>query len=71
MLGAVGRLLPEAPPGDEADASRGMELTHPLAPSALTAFTNRAARRNNEYGGAPRPSREHARAAGLEDGTGH
>lgn len=78
VLGMVNRLLPSASdterPGrgrpvseeDRPAPARGMELAHPLAPSFLTALSTRAARRNNEYGGTPRPSREHARRAGLE-----
>lgn len=47
------------------DAARGMELAHSLAPSPLTILTDRAAKRNNEYGGSPRPSAQHAQQAGL------
>lgn len=66
-LGTMKRLLPSDPRAEpSADESvRGMKLSHPLAPSPLTALTNRAARRNNAYGGKLEPSREHARKAGL------
>lgn len=70
-LGMAGRLLPPpelAPTRGGATGgagTRGMKLAHPLAPSALTALGNRAARRNNEYGGTPEPSPEHAHKAGL------
>lgn len=71
VLETVGRVLPATDPAgahsdDTRDAGiRGMKLAHPLAPSVLTALGNRAARRNNEYGGTPEPSPEHAHQAGL------
>lgn len=64
-LSLVARLLPRAVSGDTR-AMRGMDLATPLSPSPLTALMNRAARRNNEYGGRPQPSPRHARQAGLE-----
>ncbi len=64
LIGLGGRLLPGAPEAVD-EAVRGMKLAHPLAPSRLTALATRAARRNNEYGGEPRPSPAHARQAGL------
>lgn len=69
-MGIVNRLLPRGDePGEEGrdgrEAVRGMELAHPLVPSPLTTLMNRAARKNNEYGGRPRPSPAHARAAGV------
>ncbi|HEV2147077.1 MAG TPA: SDR family NAD(P)-dependent oxidoreductase [Longimicrobiaceae bacterium] len=63
LLGGVARLLPE--PGGAGGEVRGMELATPVSPSPLTALMNRAARENNEYGGAPEPSPEHARRVGL------
>jgi hypothetical protein len=42
-----------------------MRLTHPLAPSALTVLMNRAALRNNEFGGNVAPASAHARRIGL------
>lgn len=63
VFGMVNRLLPDA---DGATGSaRGMELATPLSPSPVTAMMNRAARRNNEYGGTAKPSAEHAEQAGL------
>ncbi len=75
--GWAGAMLPPAPEGADGErleedepegegAVRGMKLAHPLAPSPLTALANRAARRNNEYGGRPRPAPDHARKAGLD-----
>jgi NAD(P)-dependent dehydrogenase (short-subunit alcohol dehydrogenase family) len=61
-LGLVAGLLPG---GADRTRHRGMHLSSPLAPSPLTALMNRAARRNNEYGGVPRPSAEHADQADL------
>jgi NAD(P)-dependent dehydrogenase (short-subunit alcohol dehydrogenase family) len=60
------RALPENAPGG-AEAVRGMKLSTPASPSPATALMNRAARENNEYGGRPRPSPEHARGAGLRE----
>lgn len=64
LLGVMNRLLPDA--GD-ADGSmvRGMELATAVSPSPLTGMMNRAARQNNEFGGAPRPSPAHAAQVGL------
>lgn len=63
-LGLVNRLLPRHVPGAELEA-RGMKLSTPASPSPATALMNRAARENNEYGGTPRPSPDHAERAGL------
>ena len=63
-LGVADRLLPDAE-GARGGTARGMELSSPVSPSSLTAMMNRAAKRNNEYGGAPRPTPEHAEQAGL------
>ena len=65
-LGLVNHFLPEST-GQDGNV-RGMRLATAAAPSAVTALMNRAARKNNEYGGRPRPSAEHARKAGLADG---
>lgn len=45
----------------------GMKLATPASPSRATTLSDRAARRNNEYGGEPRPSSRHARQAGLRE----
>jgi NAD(P)-dependent dehydrogenase (short-subunit alcohol dehydrogenase family) len=64
LMGLVNRwVLPE---GHQAGRSRGMELDTALAPSPLTALMNRAAIENNEFGGRPRPSPEHAASIGLD-----
>ena len=67
VLGLVNRLLPESD-GSGSAAVRGMRLATPASPSPLTGLMNRAARANNEYGGRPDPSPEHARQAGLSQG---
>lgn len=84
LLGLAGRLLPGTPMPEGAapaepskgrphpdDAVLGMKLAHPLAPSPLTALATRAGRRNNEYGGTPRPAPAHARQAGLPAESAH
>jgi NAD(P)-dependent dehydrogenase (short-subunit alcohol dehydrogenase family) len=63
VLALVNRLLPEA--GGPTQQQRGMELSTALAPSAVTAPMNRAAREFNQFGGEPRPSPEHAEKIGL------
>lgn len=63
-LGLANRLLPDA--DGVTGAARGMELATPLSPSPVTGMMNRAARRNNEYGGTPSPSERHAQQAGVE-----
>jgi NAD(P)-dependent dehydrogenase (short-subunit alcohol dehydrogenase family) len=68
-LGVVNRVLPDAG-GGGTEQVRGMHLATPLSPSPLTALMNRAARRNNEYGGTPVPSPEHAEQAGLTTESG-
>jgi len=50
LLGRVSRLLPSAQGGTERNV-RGMELATALSPSPATALLNRAARRNNQFGG--------------------
>lgn len=65
LLALGNRLLPT---GEDAEEKRGMSLSTPAAPSPLTALMNRAARRNNEFEGTPRPSAEHARKIGLNGG---
>jgi NAD(P)-dependent dehydrogenase (short-subunit alcohol dehydrogenase family) len=65
FLGLINRALPD---GTDVEETKGMHLNTALAPSPLTALLNRAARRNNEFGGTPRPSAEHARKVGLDDG---
>lgn len=67
-MGWATRLLPE-PGGIGKEERRGMDLATNLAPSRLTWLSNRAARRNNEYGGAYRPKREHARGVGMTNGA--
>jgi NAD(P)-dependent dehydrogenase (short-subunit alcohol dehydrogenase family) len=64
LLGLVNRLLPD---GTDSAERRGMHLATSLAPSPLTALMNRAARRNNEFGGRERPTSEHAEQIGLEE----
>jgi NAD(P)-dependent dehydrogenase (short-subunit alcohol dehydrogenase family) len=66
LLGLVNRVLPEGAPGDE-ESVRGMQLATAASPSPLTAMMNRAARENNEYGGRPEPSPEHAEQVGLTE----
>lgn len=63
LLGLFNRRLPTAsgPTGQEL----GMKLATPISPSPLTAMMNRAARRNNQYGGRPKPSPRHAEQAGM------
>lgn len=63
LLGLVNRVLPHD--ADSAEA-RGMKLATPVSPSPVTELMNRAARENNEYGGRPQPSPEHAEQVGLE-----
>ncbi|HET9986368.1 MAG TPA: SDR family oxidoreductase [Longimicrobiales bacterium] len=65
-LAVVNRILP-GPEGGRPEARRGMQLATRLSPSPLTILMNRAARRNNEFGGAARPARAHARKIGLEE----
>lgn len=65
LLGVVNRLLPGNTSSGR-KAIRGMKLATPASPSVLTTLMNRAARANNEYGGRPRPSPDHARQAGLK-----
>ncbi len=64
-LGVANRALPSAPDGN-GRTRRGMQLDTRWAPSRLTGPMNRAAVRNNEYGGTPRPSPDHARSVGLD-----
>lgn len=64
LLGVVNRLLP-SPAADGDQRVRGMRLATPISPSPATVLMNRAARANNEYGGRPDPSPEHARGVGL------
>jgi NAD(P)-dependent dehydrogenase (short-subunit alcohol dehydrogenase family) len=64
LLGLVHRLLPS---GTSRFEERGMHLSTPLSPSPLTVLMNRAARENNEFGGFPGPTPEHARKVGLEE----
>jgi NAD(P)-dependent dehydrogenase (short-subunit alcohol dehydrogenase family) len=66
LLGLVNRALPENAAGGEAEV-RGMKLATPASPSPVTTLMNRAARENNEYGGRPEPSPEHADQAGVPD----
>jgi NAD(P)-dependent dehydrogenase (short-subunit alcohol dehydrogenase family) len=65
VLGMVNRLLPthDGPTG----TVRGMHLSSQVAPSAITAPMNRAAREFNQFAGVPEPSPEHARRIGLHD----
>lgn len=63
LLGVVNRALPAG--GPESGTARGMELATSVSPSPLTAMMNRAALENNEFGGRPVPSREHAEQIGL------
>jgi NAD(P)-dependent dehydrogenase (short-subunit alcohol dehydrogenase family) len=62
LMGVAAALLPS---GTNRAEHRGMHLATAAAPSPLTALMNRAARRNNEFGGQPRPSRRHARKLGI------
>lgn len=64
LLGLVNRILPGNQPGGN-EAIRGMKLATAASPSPLTTLMNRAARQNNEYGGTPLPSAEHAEKVGL------
>jgi NAD(P)-dependent dehydrogenase (short-subunit alcohol dehydrogenase family) len=64
LLGLVNRALPRDEPGG-GETIRGMVLATAASPSTATALMNRAARENNEYGGTPTPSPEHAEGAGL------
>lgn len=66
ILGVVNRLLPEDD-GRGRGEVRGMEIATALSPSPITAQMNRAARENNEYGGRPEPSPEHAEKVGLTE----
>jgi NAD(P)-dependent dehydrogenase (short-subunit alcohol dehydrogenase family) len=66
LLGIVNRFLPGTA-ADGKKAVRGMELATRASPSFLTGLMNRAARRNNQYGGRPRPSPDHARQVGLNE----
>jgi len=68
LLAWASRLLPE-PGGIGTEERLGMDLATNLAPSRLTRLSDRAAQRNNEYGGTHRPKREHARGAGLTNGA--
>lgn len=68
LLGWVNRALPEG--GAETGEARGMELATAVSPSPLTALMNQAARENNEYGGRPEPSPEHAEKAGIQKRSG-
>ncbi len=63
LMGLATRALPA---GGATAEHRGMHLATRVAPSALTALMNRAARRNNELGGQARPSSRHARKLGLK-----
>lgn len=63
VLGLVDRLLPG--PGADGTTVRGMEVSTRLAPSPITGLMNRAARRNNEFGGRLRPAPDHAERVGL------
>lgn len=63
LLSIVNRVLPSGTGENEAP---GMRLATALAPSRLTGLMNRAAIRNNEFGGSVRPSTEHAEKVGLE-----
>lgn len=66
ILALSNRLLPRAPEhGGGGEPVRGMKLATAASPSLATILMNRAARRNNEYGGEPRPSLDHARQVGL------
>lgn len=68
ILALSNRLLPRAPESDRGrEQVRGMKLATAASPSLATVLMNRAARRNNEYGGAPRPSPDHARQVGLRE----
>ena len=64
LLGRVSRMLPSGERGTERNV-RGMQLATALSPSPLTVLMNRAARRNNQFGGAAEPAPEHARKIGL------
>ncbi len=66
LLGLVNRVLPDG--SAASGTARGMELATAVSPSPLTAMMNRAARENNEFGGRPAPSREHAEQIGLSEG---
>lgn len=65
LLGLVNRLLPTStgPTGQV----RGMEIATPVSPSPITGMMNRAARGNNQYGGRPEPSIQHAEKVGLAE----
>ncbi|MEX2571792.1 MAG: SDR family NAD(P)-dependent oxidoreductase [Gemmatimonadota bacterium] len=65
LLGLVNRFLPT---GSSPEERRGMHVSTALSPSPMTSMMNRAARRNNEFGGRGRPSAEHARKVGLNRG---
>ena len=68
LMALVNRLLPAA--DGPTERVRGMKLATALSPSPLTAMMNGAARRNNQFGGRPTPSAEHARRIGLGRGNG-
>jgi len=63
LLGVANRLLPDS--DGAGDGVRGMRLSTAVSPSPITALMNRAARRNNEFGGQPEPDPTHARRIGL------
>lgn len=67
VLGIVNRLLPESD-GRAGAPTLGMHLSSRVAPSPLTTLMNRAAIRNNEFGGGRTPTPEHARKIGLSRG---
>jgi NAD(P)-dependent dehydrogenase (short-subunit alcohol dehydrogenase family) len=64
ILGLVNRALPGPGRGD-GQTVRGMKLATAWSPSPLTALMNRAARKNNQYGGSAEPASRHARQVGL------
>jgi NAD(P)-dependent dehydrogenase (short-subunit alcohol dehydrogenase family) len=68
ILSLVNRALPDAAPEQTAEA-RGMELSTPLSPSALTALMNHAARDTHQYEGTARPTPRHANRVGLGNGS--
>lgn len=62
-LGFVNRLLPEAG-GIGNEERRGMELATDVAPSRFMSLMNRAAERNNEFGGVHEPGVGHGGRVG-------
>lgn len=66
ILGVVNRALPDAEPADTG-TTRGLEMATSRVPSRLTTLVNRAALRNNQYGGKKRPSPAHAEQVGLTE----